>query len=150
MLRTRTRSRACWSEFISAAPAPWGCSKVAMSPDTSWSERRSWKTEADCAMPLRGLRPLSVERIGAGVPSVKRTRRAVARAALEPYAPNAPRMRRRQVDLGDQVCYFARHLPLSDVRAAQASVASVVASVFDVLRQPLTAVCNVFNHLCEF
>jgi hypothetical protein len=53
----RTRSRACWSESISAAPAPRGCSRAAMSPDTSWSKRRSCMTEADCAMPPRGLRP---------------------------------------------------------------------------------------------
>src|SRR5258707_15147389 len=44
MRRARTRSPACWSESISAAPAPWGCSRVAMSPDTFWRKRRSCMT----------------------------------------------------------------------------------------------------------
>src|SRR5258706_3804418 len=61
MLRARTRSRACWSESIAAAPAPWGCSRVAMSPDTSWRKRRYCMTEADCARPPRwGSSPLGV------------------------------------------------------------------------------------------
>lgn len=61
MRRTRTRSRACWSESISAVPAPWAYRWVTMSPDTSWSKRRSCMTEADCARPpRRGSSPLGV------------------------------------------------------------------------------------------
>src|SRR5260370_440056 len=53
-LMQHARLYAALNAAISDAPAPWGCSRVAMSPDTSWRKRRScMTTEADCARPPR-------------------------------------------------------------------------------------------------